>query len=953
MKKNRNSPDLIIEGARQNNLKNIHAQIPHNALTVVTGISGSGKSSLAFDTLFAEGQWRYVESLSPYTRMFLARVSRPVVDRLRNIRPAIALEQKNPVRTARSTVGTASEIADFLRLLFAKIGRATCPDCKMEAKAYHPESVAEELLSKHPEGRILVMFSVEPPKAVAGSEFAASLLKRGYLRLKYGDHLLNLNSDPLPKRLKKVPFRVVVDRLVLRPEDRARLVDSLETAFHEGHGIAYIEVIGSETLTFSTSLRCPQCGRSFDPIRPVLFSYNHALGACPECKGFGNILHYDEQLIVPDPMKSLEDGAIEPWTKPSNQWWEKQLLKHLKKLKVDVTRPYIQLSDHEREMVWNGNGRMEGITQFFEYLEGKRYKLHVRVFLSRYRSPRTCPACEGSRLKPNALLVKIQDRHIHEVSQWTVKDLKAWVSTLPLSKQDAAISQDILRVLETKLSFLLKVGLNYLSLNRESRTLSGGESQRIALAHQLGSKLVGTLYVLDEPTIGLHPRDTATLANLLKELAKQGNTVVTVEHDPHVIHQADYVIELGPGSGEQGGHIVCAQSYAKFLVDQSATTARYLRGDESIPLPKQRRKIGPRILTITGAKEHNLKNLTVGLPIGRFICITGVSGSGKSTLVTDTLYPAAAKALRADSSPHGSFESISGLEHFRTVRLIDQEPIGKTPRSNPITYMKAFQAVRQLFAQTPESKHWGLTAAHFSFNTGQGRCSRCQGQGHEKLEMYFFEDLYVTCEDCEGRRYKPEVLEVRVRGHSIHDMLNLTVHEALAVLGNLTPSVMEPLELLSSLGLGYLRLGQPATSLSGGESQRLKIAAELAHLPTRQREGRSSKGILYILDEPTTGLHLEDIKKLLMVLNRLVDSGNTVVVVEHHLDIIKSADWIIDLGPEGGEHGGYLVAEGTPEEVAEVPSSYTGQFLHPVLAGERGITPHKRKRTKVTVNTSQ
>lgn len=942
------SDDLIIEGARQNNLKNIDLRIPHNALTVVTGISGSGKSSLAFDTLFAEGQWRYVESLSPYTRMFLARVSRPTVDRLTNIRPAIALEQKNPVRTARSTVGTASEIADYLRLLFAKIGRAICPDCQLEAKAHHPASVADELLNDFPQGRALVMFPIDHPKASQISDFAASLLKRGYLRLQYGDQILNLNADPLPKRFNKSKLRVVIDRLVLRPDDRPRLVDSLETAFRDGHGIAHVEVVGTQTLTFSTTLRCPQCGRTFDPVRPVLFSFNHALGACPECKGFGNILHYDEDLIVPDPMRTLANGAIEPWTKPSNQWWEKQLLKGLKRHKVDVEKPYAHLSDHERQMVWEGEGRTEGINQFFEYLERKRYKLHVRVFLSRYRSPRSCNACKGSRLQPNALLVKINGYHIHEASQWTVTALKNWLHSLKLSDLEIEIARDLLKTLDNKLSFLLRVGLNYLSLNRESRTLSGGEAQRIALANQLGSKLVGTLYVLDEPTIGLHPRDTAALASLLKELAKQGNTVVTVEHDQHVIQQADHVVELGPGSGEKGGEIVCSAPYPQFLKDQRAVTARYLRGEESIPIPNRRRPGNGKSITITGVREHNLKNLTVRFPLGMLICITGVSGSGKSTLVTDTLYAAAARALRAELPSLGRFETISGLEHFRTVRLIDQEPIGKTPRSNPITYMKAFQAIRQLFAQSPDAKHRGLTAGHFSFNTGEGRCPRCQGQGHEKLEMYFFEDLYVTCEDCEGRRFKPEVLAVRVRGYSIHDVLNMTVQDALFAFGELSPSLKPPLQLLDSLGLGYLRLGQPATSLSGGESQRLKIAAELANLPTRHRWRGTTQGVLYMLDEPTTGLHLEDIKKLLLVLNRLVDAGNTVVVVEHHLDVIKCADWIIDLGPEGGEQGGYLVAEGRPEDVAEVETSYTGHFLRTTLEIKPEFPLHIRVRLKAT-----
>ena len=926
-----NTGDLIIEGARQNNLKNINLRIPHNALTIITGVSGSGKSSLAFDTLFAEGQWRYIESLSSYTRMFLERVSRPDVDRLINIRPAIALEQKNPVRTARSTVGTASEIADYLRLLFAKVGRLTCPDCQVEAEAHQPATIADTLLQHYSQGRAYILFPIDRPNPKQINDFIAGLRRQGFVRLQSGDQLLNLNTDAIPKTFQKKKLHVVVDRLEFREDNRPRLVESLETAFREGHGFARVQVVGQKALDYSAILRCQECGRTFDPVRPVLFSFNHALGACPECKGFGNILRYDEELIIPDRTKSLAAGAIEPWTKPSNKWWQDQLLKGMKRRNIDVNKSYSNLSEEEQKMVWQGDRRMDGIQDFFEYLEGKRYKLHVRVFISRYRSPLPCPQCEGSRLRPNALMVKIQGYNIHEVSQWPVQNVKTWLNSLTLSHFDATVAQDVIGVLEAKLSFLLHVGLEYLTLDREMRTLSGGEAQRIGLANQLGSKLVGTLYVLDEPTIGLHPRDTAALATLLKELAIQGNTVVTVEHDHYVIQRADHVVEMGPASGEKGGEVVCSAPYSTFLKDRRAITARYLRGEETIPIPHQRRPGNGKTLTISGAQEHNLKDLTVRFPLGKLICVTGVSGSGKSTLVENTLYAAAARAFLVASPPLGQFETISGLEHLQTVRLINQEPIGKTPRSNPITYMKAFQAIRQLFAQTPEAKLGGLTPAHFSFNTGVGRCPRCQGQGHEKLEMYFFEDLYVTCEECEGRRFKSEVLSVRVRGHSIHDVLNMTVQNALAVFDELSPALHQPLQLLDSLGLGYLRLGQPATSLSGGESQRLKIASELASLPTKRRGTNQPQGALYILDEPTTGLHLEDIKKLLLVLNRLVVAGNTVVVVEHHLDVIKCSDWIIDLGPGGGERGGHIVAEGRPEEVADVDSSHTGQYLRTMM----------------------
>ena len=914
--------DLIVEGARQNNLKNISLRIPHNKVTAITGLSGSGKSSLAFDTLFAEGQWRYVESLSTYARMFLEKVDRPDVDRIINVRPAIAIEQKNPVRTARSTVGTATEVADLLRLLFAKIGRPVCPDCKTVARGYHPGAVADDLLNRFLDGRAMVLFPIKDPGPGHDRTLVQSLLTRGFTRLKAGDELLDLQTAITLPRAKANALSIVLDRLVLRSDNRTRLVEAVETAFREGEGLCRVAVIGQPEETYSTDFRCQSCGRRFEPVRPLLFSFNHPLGACPECKGFGNVLRYDEDLIIPDRMRSLANGAIEPWSKPGSDWWQKQMLLGMKRKGVSLSTPYARLSDKERQLVWTGDKHFEGLNAFFEHLEQKRYKLHVRVLLSRYRSPVPCPVCEGSRLKPEARFVKIAERDIHDVSTLTVQDAAHWLENLSLTPFEAEVAKDILRPLHAKLGFLQRVGLGYLTLTRQTKTLSGGEHQRIALANQLGSRLVGTLYVLDEPTIGLHARDTATLAGILRDLANGGNTVVVVEHDLQMIRAADHVIELGPRSGEQGGEVVCAEPCETFLADPRPLTARYLRGEERIPLPAKRRKGNGMALTLTGASEHNLKHLDVAFPLHTLICVTGVSGSGKSTLVEDTLYRALARAFRVDQLPMGRFDNIKGLEHLAGVRLIDQQPIGRSPRSNPVTYLKAFDEVRELFGSLPEARRSGLTPAHFSFNTSGGRCERCQGTGYEKLEMYFFEDLYATCEDCQGRRFNQKVLDIRYRGRTIHEVLGMTVEEALAFFSGST-RITSKLWLLSSIGLGYLRLGQSATTLSGGEAQRLKIAAEL--------KDTSARDLLYILDEPTTGLHLDDIRKLIVVLGKLVDNGNTVVVVEHNLDIVKCADCILDLGPEGGEAGGRLVAQGTPEQVAQVAESHTGQFLKPLL----------------------
>jgi excinuclease ABC subunit A len=771
----------------------------------------------------------------------------------------------------------------------------------------------------------MILFSVTAPAQKQEQAFLQSLLLRGFTRVQCGAEILDLHEIHALPKTRPDHLYVILDRLVIREDNRSRLVEAIETAFREGEGLCRVEVINQGPRIYSTDFRCQQCGRTFEPIRPVLFSFNHPLGACPECKGFGNILRYDPDLVIPDHGKSLTQGAIEPWSKPSGDWWQKQMLLSMKRRGVDLTLPYKHLPQPIQQILWQGEGKMEGVQHFFEYLEGKRYKLHVRVMLSRYRTPIPCPTCDGSRLRPEARYVKIAGTDIHELSMLTIEEAAAWITSLTLSPYDNQVARDILRQLTAKLGFLLRMGLSYLTLSRQTRTLSGGEAQRAALANQLGAHLVGTLYVLDEPTIGLHPRDTATLASILRELASQGNTVVVVEHDRQMMQAADYLVELGPLSGEKGGEVICAAPQREFITDRRSITARYLRGEDEVSTPRSRRRGNGKFLVIAGACEHNLKDLFIRIPLGMLICVTGVSGSGKSTLVEDTLYRAIARAFRVESLPMGKFRAIKGIEHLTGIRLIDQEPIGRTPRSNPITYLKAFDEVRSLFASERDALRRGLTPGHFSFNTTGGRCDRCQGSGVEKLEMYFFEDIYATCEACDGRRFKPDVLSIRYRGKTIHDVLQMTVEEALGFFSG-SPKLTEKLRLLSSIGLGYLRLGQSATTLSGGEAQRLKIAAEL--------KDSSAKNVLYIMDEPTTGLHVEDIKKLLAILQKLVDSGNTLVVVEHNLDIIKSADWIIDLGPEGGAAGGHIVAEGRPEQVARVTASHTGQFLAPLLPDE-------------------
>src|SRR5213594_1940783 len=923
-------PGLRIQGARQNNLKNVSLEIPHDRLTVVTGVSGSGKSSLAFDTLFAEGQWRYIESLSTYARMFLDRVDRPDVDLIEQIRPAVALEQKNPVRTARSTVSTATEVYDYLRLLYAKIGRVHCPACGAAAASHSPETIVSSLLSEHPGARALIMFGLAVPGGLPPAELWTSLNRRGFARVRVNGTIHDLATPPPANLAEHRTISVVLDRVVLESAHRTRIAESVEAALREGGGQVEVEVLDGPTRAFAEDFRCGGCGSALERPQPLLFSFNPPLGACPECKGFGNILRYDEARVVPDRSKSLADGAVEPWTHPSGKWYQRELLKAARRHKLDTDAPWETLPAKARALVYEGDGSFPGIQGFFEEVESYRYKLHVRVFLSRYRSQSVCRTCRGARLKPAALSVRVAGLTIAEFAALTVDAAVRLLADLTLTAWEAVVAREILRQLKAKLGFLLRVGLGYLTLSRQTRTLSGGEAQRINLANQLGSQLVGTLYVLDEPSIGLHMRDTARLTDLCRELAQAGNTVVVVEHDREFIAAADHIVELGPGSGERGGEIVFSGSQAEFQKATHSLTARYVSGRESIPVPAFRRS-GRRVLTLTGARQHNLKDVTLHVPLHTLTAVSGVSGSGKSTLIHDTLYRVVARAFKTEFAPPGEYDTLTGLEYLKGVRLIDQEPIGRTPRSNPITYVKAFDEIRKLFAALPRAKALGLDSGAFSFNVQGGRCESCQGDGFQKLEMYFFEDVYVACQECEGRRYRPDVLGVKLRNRSISDVLQMTVDESVDFFASQN-GLARRLATLQAVGLGYLRLGQAATTLSGGEAQRLKIAAELG--------ARATGEMLYILDEPTTGLHLDDVKKLLGVLNRLVDAGNTVLVVEHHLDVIKSADYVIDLGPEGGEEGGEIVAEGPPETIAQTPGSYTGKFLAEVLPRPNGKNGH-------------
>jgi excinuclease ABC subunit A len=992
------SGDLVVRGARTHNLKNVDVTLPAGKLIVITGVSGSGKSSLAFDTIYAEGQRRYVESLSAYARQFLERMERPDVDRIDGISPAIAIRQKNSVRNPRSTVGTTTEIHDYMRLLFARIGRTYCRQCGREVTRETAEVVAARLAAL-PEGtRLLLGFDltvVEAAPLVAAdgtreidelSEGAAEDASAGDLPL-FGpgegderdepdnaDHLANgvvafengagdpqVLGDRSPAAVdaaiaglrgkgfgrlliggEVVAFddvdagplggsptlQVVVDRVQLGRDDaRQRLTDSIETAYREGGGAAWaVEVGAGRTHVFSERFECRVCGVGYEDPQPRLFSFNNPFGACQTCHGFGNIIELDMGLVVPDPSKSIAQNAIEPWSKPHYRSALAELKRAARGGKVPLDVPWRDLTEDERHFVVEGGNGYEGIRGFFHWLERKKYKVHVRVFLSRYRGYLTCPDCGGARLRREARDVRVAGRTIDRVAALTVREASAFFADLTLTDKEAAIADRVLKEIRRRLGFLGDVGLDYLTLDRLSSTLSGGEAQRINLATSLGSALVGTLYVLDEPSVGLHPRDNLRLIDILRQLRDQGNTVIVVEHDADMIRVADHIVDLGLGAGEQGGRVVFSGPLDGLLHEPRSLTSKYLRQELAIPVPKARRRGTGQKLRLVGASEHNLKDLTVNIPLNVLTVVTGVSGSGKSTLVHDVLYAAIKRAKGGWERRVGTFSRLEGAEFVTDAVLVDQAPIGRTPRSNPVTYLKAFDPIRELFAATKEARSRGLSASHFSFNVPGGRCEACQGEGVVRVEMQFLADVFVPCDQCDGKRFKPQVLEVRYRGRTIRQVLDLTVREALTFFSS-SPKVIRRLHLLDEIGLGYLRLGQPATTLSGGEAQRVKIAAHLA--------SQVGERLLYVLDEPTTGLHFDDIAKLLAAFKKLLEAGNTLVVIEHNLDVIKTADHIIDLGPEGGEDGGTVVAAGTPEQVVQVDRSYTGRCLRSVLAEGR------------------
>jgi excinuclease ABC subunit A len=917
------SEHLIIRGARAHNLKNLNLDLPRRALIVITGLSGAGKSSLAFDTLYAEGHRRYVESLSTYARQFLERVEKPDVDYVEGISPAIAIEQVNPVKHSRSTVGTTTEIYDYLRLLFAKIGMTVCPDCAAQVQPDTVQGSVDRLLAEYRGKRALIMYPLPISATTTVPGLVANLLAEGFMRVKVRDQMHTLTPTLMLDLAGLTQIDVVVDRLVLQESQQSRLAESLETAFIKGGGMALAEIVGEETWRLSDQFHCLPCGRVFERPTPLFFSFNNPRGACPVCKGFGNILDYDLNLIIPDPYKSLAAGAIEPWTLPRYvRHYADELRRLARREGIDLQRPFSQLSEEHTQKILHGCGDFIGVLPFFRRLEAKKYKLYIRVFLSRYVTAVDCAQCEGARLRRDAQYVKVGGRSIAELSHMTVEELERFLEAVMLTPFEREIAQRLLSQLQARLSFLRHVGLNYLTIDRLTRTLSGGEAQRINLANQLGARLTDTLYILDEPTIGLHPRDTQQLVAILQQLTDQGNTVIVVEHDRDVIAAADHVVDLGPGAGEHGGELMFSGPTEKLLRDPSSLTARYLRDELIIPMPQKRRATNGRSLQLLGARQNNLQAIDISIPLQTLTCVTGVSGSGKSTLVHDTLYRALERLFHGTSAKIGKFDRIVGVEYLRDVILLDQQPIGKTPRSNPVTYVDAFAPIRKLFAQTARARLAGYGAADFSFNLPGGRCEACEGNGYLRIEMHFMADLYVTCEHCGGTRFKPDLLEVRYAGVSIHEALQMSVTQAVNFFTE-APQAQTRLALLAEVGLGYMRLGQPANTLSGGEAQRLKIAAELGK--------KDPRDILYILDEPTTGLHFDDVRTLVRVLNRLVDQGNTVVVVEHNLEVIKTSDYVIDLGPEGGMSGGEIVAVGTPETIARSRRSHTGRYLRQVL----------------------
>ncbi|HTW65558.1 MAG TPA: excinuclease ABC subunit UvrA [Bryobacteraceae bacterium] len=919
---------ILIRGARVHNLKNVSLAIPHNLLTVVTGVSGSGKSSLVFDTVYAEGQRRYVESLSAYARQFLERMEKPDVDEIAGIAPPIAIRQKNTTRNPRSTVATSTEIYDYLRLLYARAGRSYCPKCGDQVIRDTVDQVAQRMLQQPEGSRWYALFPVRAGATTeALRDHLFELRKKGFNRLYQGGRVFEFST---PESLLDIDFSqpvfILVDRFVISPELHQRIVDTVEICYRESGEVIFEEATPQNpppaTFRFSEKFACKRCGIELVTPEPGLFSFNNPMGACPRCQGFGNTIDYDLNLVIPNAGLSLDEGAVDPWTKPQYEWNQAHYKKAMRG-QVRWNVPFGDLRPEEKNIV------EKAIQEFFREVEAKKYKVHVRVFLSRYRGYAECPDCGGSRLRADALNVRIAGQTIADLVKLNIERAYQFFESLELSPEESAIADKILVEIRQRLKFLNDVGLDYLTLDRLSATLSGGEAQRIQLATCLGSRLVGACYVLDEPSIGLHSRDTGRLIRILEELRDLGNTIVVVEHDADVMRSADHIVDMGPGAGELGGEVVFEGSYRKIVADgASSLTSRYLRGDLHAASVTERREVDPRrTVKFYGAREHNLKGIDVAIPLNMMVAVTGVSGSGKSTLVHDVIYKTLTQRLR-QAEPQGydptektekvTCRKVDRAELVREVVLVDQSPIGRTPRSNPATYIKAYDLIRELFASTPEARKRGYNAGHFSFNIPGGRCENCQGDGTVTVEMQFLADVELVCEECKGTRFKSAILDIPYRGLNIHQVLQLTVKEAMSFFHD-SKRLYSRLKVLADVGLGYLRLGQSATTLSGGEAQRVKLASHLAQA--------TCQGTLFIFDEPTTGLHFDDIAKLLSAFQRLIESGGSVLIIEHNLDVIRSADWVIDLGPEGGERGGQIVAEGTPEQIAAARNSYTGRYL--------------------------
>uniref|UniRef100_A0A7V3ZVR4 UvrABC system protein A n=1 Tax=candidate division WOR-3 bacterium TaxID=2052148 RepID=A0A7V3ZVR4_UNCW3 len=932
---------IFIKGAREHNLKNLTLKIPRNKMVVITGISGSGKSSLAFDTIYAEGQRRYIESLSSYARQFLGVLEKPDVDYIEGLSPAIAIEQRTAAKNPRSTVGTVTEIYDYLRVLFARLGKPFCPYCNKEIASQTLDQIIDQISSYPENTKLIILAPVVRGRKGEYQTLLEKIKKRGFLRVRVDGKIYEISEVKNLEKYKKHNIEILIDRLVLLEENKKRLADSIELALKEGQGLCVVIFDEKEEKIFSEKFACVDCGFSYEEISPRLFSFNSPYGACSACHGLGTKMEIDPERLIVDPKLSINEGVIEVWGEPKGRWFTSVLKALAKNYGFSLNTPWEKLPKKVKEIILYGSN--EEILVEHERWDGTHYKFYeefegviphlmriyqttesesTREWIERYMSILPCPECGGARLKKEALSVKINGYSIYDICRLSIRECYQFFDNLKLNEQEKKIAQELINEIKKRLNFLIEVGVDYLTLERRTDTLGGGEEQRVRLATQIGSGLVGVTYILDEPSIGLHMRDNHKLIQTLLRLRDLGNTVIVVEHDRDTILASDYVIDLGPGAGEKGGYIVATGTPEEIMNNPNSLTGAYLSGKREIPLPEKRRKGNGKFLIVKGCSENNLKNIDVTIPLGMFVCLTGVSGSGKSTFMNDILYKALAEKFYGSREKPGKFKEIIGWEEIDKVVNIDQSPIGRTPRSNPATYTNVFTPIRELFAQTKEAKMRGYSPGRFSFNVRGGRCENCGGDGIKKIEMHFLPDVYVTCEVCKGKRYNRETLEIRYKGKNIYDVLEMTVNEALEFFYNI-PAIRRKLEMLRDVGLGYIKLGQPATTLSGGEAQRVKLARELSKIGT----GKT----LYLLDEPTTGLHFEDIRLLLIVLNRLVDKGNTVLVIEHNLDVIKCADWIIDLGPEGGENGGYIVACGTPEEIARCEKSYTGKFLREVL----------------------